>query len=159
MAMVRSARNSTCERTHLTHCKRRFNPTIRFPGISPSRADLGIRFQATETQVTDTAFAPESVYNERIDSLLFFVSDELSHRRRVNRLLTAFISDETGDVVGIEIKGIRRVVENMRRVDANRVVYDHGFRLTISRNDGDESIDCLLELNHGIYRFSDEQRG
>lgn len=122
--------------------------------------DVGLFNEQIDRACADTAvgdFNQKLVYNDRIDSLVFFLSDELSYRKRVNALLTAHISDSTGEVVGIEIKGFRRAIENMRRFDSDWVVHNHpslGFWLGIAVNTPDNGIEWIDSDLPGIEKYS-----
>ena len=66
-------------------------------------------------ECVSAGFTPQPAYRSDIDSLIFLMSDETAYAKRVNNILTVFVSGETDEVAGVEVKGFRRVLENMRR--------------------------------------------
>jgi hypothetical protein len=100
----------------------------------------------------------EAYYRDDIDSLYFFMSDAPSHRKRVNRLLNVFVASDDGEIAGIEIKGWRLVLDNMRRFKVDHIAEQHptlGLFLCVvmtSPEDGKEWIDSELT---GLDKYSD----
>ncbi len=50
------------------------------------------------------------------DFLTVFFSDEIAHAQRIDEILTIYVSDATGEMVGCKIKGIRQLVSNVRSI-------------------------------------------
>lgn len=77
------------------------------------------------SQCLEEEFEPKVHYRADIDSLVLLAKDHLWYRKRVNRSLNVFVSDDTGEVIGAEIKGFSRMVENMRRFNVPAMIADH----------------------------------
>lgn len=90
-----------------------------------SLTELRSMIDAEVSEGCGQRYSPRPFYQRETDSLFCVVSDELSFRKRVNRLLSVFISDESGEVVGIQIKGFKRVFDNMRRFKVDGIVEAH----------------------------------
>lgn len=90
---------------------------------------------AIHEDCTSRPFEPRTFHRKDIDSLFMNFSDELSYTKIVNRLLNVFISDQTGRVVGVEIKGFSRALDNMKKFRVQKIVEQHptlGFFLYIA---------------------------
>ncbi|MEX2118784.1 MAG: hypothetical protein WD847_04165 [Pirellulales bacterium] len=62
-------------------------------------------------------FAPCAHYDRDADALTLYVGNEPEHGRRLNSRVTIYISDETGELVGCRIKGVRAVLEDVGSFD------------------------------------------
>lgn len=49
------------------------------------------------------------VYNEQTDSLIFAAGPEPAYRKKLNEAISVYLSEKSGDVVGIEIHGFRKM--------------------------------------------------
>jgi hypothetical protein len=58
-------------------------------------------------------FRPVPHYFPTGDYVTYYVRDERCHSERVDDLLTVFLSDETKEMVGCKIKGVRRLLDAM----------------------------------------------
>lgn len=58
-------------------------------------------------------FKPIPQYFEAGDYLTVFFAEDIPHAIRVDGLLTIYVSDESGELVGCKIKGVSRLVENI----------------------------------------------
>lgn len=115
------------------------------------------KIKSLHRECCEVEFSPTPEYRRDIDSLLFFISDELSYRKRVNSLLTVSISDSTGEVVGIEIKGFKQVIDNMQRFGSDWIVHEHpslGFWLGIAVNTPDDGMGWIDSELPGIEKYS-----
>ena len=121
-------------------------------------SDYERTIESLHRECVESGFSPRPIYHSNIDSLLFFMSDELSYRKRVNSLLTVFLSDETDEVIGVEIKGFKRLCENMRRFKVDNIIQNHptlGLLLWVAvttPDDGKEWIDSELA---GLDKYTD----
>lgn len=57
------------------------------------------------------------------DFVSFFLSDERCYSERVDDLLTVYLSEKTGEMVGCKVKGVRLLLETL---DAFSVTIDDG---------------------------------
>jgi hypothetical protein len=60
------------------------------------------------------SFKVKPWYSAEGDHLTVFFSPEMCYAERQDGLLTVFISERTGDLVGCKIKGISQLVENIK---------------------------------------------
>ena len=49
-------------------------------------------------------------YDSRTDSIFYYLKDEPHDADRIDNFLTVFLSLETGDVTGVQIKGVRSLL-------------------------------------------------
>jgi hypothetical protein len=61
------------------------------------------------------AFTPSPLYTPEGDSLMFFIKDEESFRERIDELLTVYRSVATNEIIGCQIKGVRRKLEELSK--------------------------------------------
>ena len=61
------------------------------------------------------AFRPWPLYVAEGDSLTFYVKDEESYGERVDDLLTIYKSIQTEEIVGCQIKGVRRKLAELNK--------------------------------------------
>ena len=68
-------------------------------------------------------FQPRPYYGSREDSLTYYFDDAESYARRVDRLLTLFLSLKGNKLVGCQVKGIRK---NLERLGDFGITIKHG---------------------------------
>lgn len=74
-------------------------------------------------------FSPKPYYERKTESLIFYMRDERSTSIRLNSMLTLFVSMEDRSLVGIEVKGIPRL---LKIADSFKIgIYDHKIRLGV----------------------------
>ena len=64
--------------------------------------------QMAEDPQMEMKYVPEG------DCLVYFMNDHLCHAERLTDLVTIFIADDDGELVGFEIKGVRRMLEQYK---------------------------------------------
>jgi hypothetical protein len=78
-------------------------------------------------------FRPVPHYFPTGDYVTFYVKDERCHAERVDDLLTVFLSNDTGEMIGCKIKGVRRLLDAMGafgvKVERDDVSLEMFFRL------------------------------
>jgi len=80
------------------------------------------------------AFKPAPFYESESDSLLLYVRNEQSHRKRLNSLLTLFLSTSDDSLVGCEVKGVTRIMKQVEQLKASGfgvLVHDHKIKLAV----------------------------
>jgi len=80
-------------------------------------------------------FQPVPHYFKDGDFINFFLTDERCYAERVDNLLTVFLSDETGQLVGCKLKGIRLLLDKLE---------ESGTLCLITIDDGDVRLDWLF---------------
>jgi hypothetical protein len=58
-------------------------------------------------------FKPEPMYSAQGDFLTFFFKDDDAYERRVDELLTIYLSESTDELVGCKIKGVREILKTL----------------------------------------------
>jgi hypothetical protein len=58
-------------------------------------------------------FEPKPFYSSEGDTLTFYFKDTPAYRERVDDLLTVYCADETGEMVGCQIKGVRAILKRL----------------------------------------------
>jgi hypothetical protein len=58
-------------------------------------------------------FKAEPIYEKKTDSLIFYIRDERSYGKRINQLMTLFLSAVDDSLVGCEVKGVRRLLDRI----------------------------------------------
>jgi hypothetical protein len=61
------------------------------------------------------AFRPCPLYIPEGDSLTFYLKDEDSYGERIDELLTIYKSSANDEIVGCQIKGVRRKLKELRK--------------------------------------------
>ena len=75
------------------------------------------------------AFSPKPYYERKTESLIFYMRNERSTSIRLNSMLTLFVSMKDKSLVGIEVKGIPRL---LKIADSFNVgVFNHKIRLGV----------------------------
>lgn len=82
-----------------------------------------------ESDVQSTTFIPRPLYTVEGDSLMFYLKDEESFRQRIDDLLTVYRSFATNDIIGCQIKGVRRKLDELNK-----------FRVTVTSEEVDLSL-------------------
>ena len=59
-------------------------------------------------------FTPIPFWEPETDSLIFYFKNEPSYSRRLNPLMTVFLSARDDRMVGCEVKGIKRILDRIR---------------------------------------------
>jgi hypothetical protein len=67
------------------------------------------------TRAKAGAFQPHPLYTPEGDSLTFYLKDEDSYGERIDELLTVYKSCETDEIVGCQIKGVRRKLRELQK--------------------------------------------
>jgi hypothetical protein len=68
-------------------------------------------------------FSPCAHYDRDADALTVFISNEPEYAKRLNSRVTAYLSEETDELMGCRIKGVRSVLEDIGSFD---VALSHG---------------------------------
>jgi len=68
-------------------------------------------------------FQPRPYYGRDEDSLTFYFNNAESYARRVDELLTLFLSLKTEELVGFQVKGVRK---NLKRLGGFGIAIKHG---------------------------------
>jgi hypothetical protein len=68
-----------------------------------------------ETRPAKAGFHPWPLYTAEGDSLTFYVKDEESYGERIDDLLTIYKSIQTDEIVGCQIKGVRRKLDELNK--------------------------------------------
>lgn len=68
-------------------------------------------------------FAPWAHYGADEDALMFYFGQQPDYARRVNSRVTVYLSLETDELVGCQIKGVHRVLQDIGMFD---VTISHG---------------------------------
>lgn len=74
--------------------------------------DLRSFMSTLEAQKAPDFTAPQVHYGYNEDSLLFYFRNEESYARRLNNFVTVFLTFEGDELVGCQVKGLRRKLEN-----------------------------------------------
>ncbi|MBI1900766.1 MAG: hypothetical protein HYS13_06605 [Planctomycetia bacterium] len=88
--------------------------------MAADRNDLKRYLEENAPQGT---FSPCVHYDADADALTFFFSNKPEHAKRLNSRVTVYLSDESEDLVGCRIKGVRAVLEDIGSFD---VAISHG---------------------------------
>jgi hypothetical protein len=59
------------------------------------------------------AFKPRPIYSPDGDFITIYLSDEDSYAKRVDELLTVYLSVRTNSLVGCKIKGVQRLLKTL----------------------------------------------
>jgi hypothetical protein len=81
------------------------------------------------TEETVEEFTPTPYWEPETDSLIFYFKDEPSYSKRINDLATVFLSAIDDQLVGFEIKGIKRILSRLGRFHVG--VHDHKVDLEV----------------------------
>ena len=82
-------------------------------------------FQSLKSEVAD--FTPRPYYEPEGDSLIFYARNEQSYAKRINSLLTLFLSSQDNSPVGCEVKGVQRMLRIAG--DVGVLVHDRKLKL------------------------------
>ena len=63
------------------------------------------------------AFIPCAYYGEEEDALMFYFRNDPDYAKRVNSRVTVYLSEETDELVGCQIKGVGRVLRELGELD------------------------------------------
>lgn len=78
-------------------------------------------------------FAPgRPVYSRDGDFLAFFMEDADHYAHRVDHLLTVYLEMDTSKLVGFKIKGVRRMLKALGKLNIIRTVPDGNHRLKLT---------------------------
>lgn len=72
-----------------------------------------------EQETAGQEFQPYAYYDADSDALMFFISNEPEHGKRLNSRVTIYLSDETDELVGCRIKGVHSVLEDIGSFDVS----------------------------------------
>lgn len=56
-------------------------------------------------------FKPQPYYEDRTDCLVLYLRDCPSYSKRLNKMLTLFLSNDDNSLVGVEVKGVNRLLQ------------------------------------------------
>jgi|GEM_PF-3398412 len=62
-------------------------------------------------------FTSEPFYVEENDTFTLFFTNDLAYAKRLDEFVTVYLSFETGEPVGVVLKGLRRCIENAKSLD------------------------------------------
>ena len=68
-------------------------------------------------------FQPYAYYGKEEDALKVYFSDEQDYAKRLNSRVTVYLSLETDEIVGVQIKNVRQVLEDIGSYD---IAIQHG---------------------------------
>jgi len=96
-------------------------------------------------------FKPRAVYIKEGDAIEFVAAPDDYYRERIDSLVTVYVSEKTGEVVGSFIKGISRFMDEARRespglaieIDDGKVELRHLFRWQLWSVKGSEEIKII----------------
>lgn len=63
-------------------------------------------------------FSPVAYYGEEEDSLMIYLKNDPDYAKRINSRVTVFLSEESDELVGCQIKNVRRVLDDIGWFDA-----------------------------------------
>lgn len=98
-----------------------------------------------EEVVSCGQFSPCAHYDADADALTFYLSNEPDHGQRLNSRVTIYLSDESQELVGCRIKGVRRVLEDLGWFD-------------VSIKHGRVKLSMLFVALHGTFSDDDGSR-
>lgn len=90
-------------------------------------------------------FRPCAFYDSESDALTVYFSNEPDHGRRLNSRVTVYLSDETEDLVGCRIKGVRMVLDDIGSFD-------------VSISHGRMKLKMLFVALHGTFATDEDGR-
>jgi hypothetical protein len=64
-------------------------------------------------------FTPCAHYDADADALTFYFSNEPDYARRLNSRVTIYLSEESNELVGCRVKGVRAVLEDIGAFDVS----------------------------------------
>lgn len=65
-------------------------------------------------------FEARPYYSPEADTLTFYAVDAPSYAKRLNQTLTLILSTADDSVIGLKIKGVRRIIQRMKRLGLQR---------------------------------------
>jgi hypothetical protein len=68
-------------------------------------------------------FSPCAYYGPEEDALLFYFRNDPDYAKRINTRVTIYLSEDTDELVGCQIKGVGRVLHELGQLD---VTIKHG---------------------------------
>jgi hypothetical protein len=80
---------------------------------------------------TAKGFEPRPVYSPDGDFLTFYFRNDEAYAERVDEVLTVYRAIESRELVGCKIKGVRRLVENLRNFGVSIAPDDGSIRLNL----------------------------
>jgi len=72
-------------------------------------------------------FAPCAYYGPEEDALMFYFRNDPDYAKRINSRVTVYLSEDTDELVGCQIKGVRRVLDELGQLDLT--IKHGGFKL------------------------------
>lgn len=72
-----------------------------------------------QKQTADRTFQPCAHYDVDADALTFYFRNDPDHGQRLNSRVTVYYSDDTDELVGCRIKGVRSVLEDIGWFDVS----------------------------------------
>jgi hypothetical protein len=82
----------------------------------PNSVDLKSFFESLPPK-SRGAFKPTAHYGEEEDALIFYFRDDPDYAKRINKRVTIYLSLDSDQLVGCEIKGVRHVLEDLGSFD------------------------------------------
>ncbi len=62
-------------------------------------------------------FVPCAYYGEEEDALMFYFRNDPDYAKRINSRVTVYLSEDTDELVGCQIKGVGRVLHELGELD------------------------------------------
>jgi hypothetical protein len=91
------------------------------------------------------AFEPCAHYDADSDAVTFYFSNEPDYGKRLNSRVTIYLSDETDELVGCRVKGVRTVLEDIGSFD-------------VSISHGKVKLTMLFAAFHGVFGSDADSR-
>ncbi len=89
------------------------------------------------------SFSPEPFYEYLTDSLIYYIKNERSFSRRINKHFTLFLAMSDRSLVGFEIKGLETICRACESEELNRVAGP----ITLNAEDGERfSLEVLMKF-------------
>ncbi len=76
-------------------------------------------------------FDETPIYQPDDDSLICFIRDEKCYRKRLNGLLTLYLSSANHELVGCKIKGVKRIRRMMEVLDIREITAEDDSKFNI----------------------------
>src|SRR5688500_3156060 len=81
------------------------------------------------TSTVAAEFTPVPYWEPETDSLIFYFRNEPSYSKRLNQLMTIFLSAADDKLVGCEVKGIKRILKRVKQFGIG--ISDHKLDLKL----------------------------
>ena len=64
-------------------------------------------------------FTPCAYYGPEEDALMFYFRNDPDYAKRINSRVTVYLSEDTDELVGCQIKGVGRVLDELGQLDVS----------------------------------------